>query len=154
MDRATSPTPCLGDRRHRVLPRFPHTAHGRQALSGRDFEDDDAGADAARVLLAFLDVEVEMRQQVGLVEQHDCRVVKHLRVFERFVLTFGDGKNGDLVVFPQVERGRTDEVANVFDQQHVQVVEVEALGAVHDHVGIQMAAGSGVANTGRRRRAG
>jgi len=107
-------------------------------------EDDDARAYAASILLAFLDIEISVRQQVDLVEQHDGRVMEHLGVLERFVFPFGDGKNDDLVVFSQVEGGRADQIADIFDQQYVKIVQVKVLGAVHNHVGIQMAPGAGV----------
>lgn len=114
------------------------------AVPGGYLEDNDSGVYPARVFPALFKIKIGVRQQIGFVEQHDGGVMEHLRVFERFILTFGDGEDDHLVVLTKVKGGRADQVADIFYHQQIQVVEVKIIGAVHYHVGIQMAAGTGV----------
>ena len=85
-----------------------------------------------------------MGQKINFVEKHDVGVVKHGRIFERLVLALRYTQNDNLVVFTQIERSRTDQVAHILDQENIQVFQVKILNCMADHMGIQVAAGTGI----------
>ena len=80
------------------------------------------------------------RQEVALVEQHDVGGLEHVGVFEGFVLALGDREDGHLVVFPQVEGGGADQVADVFDEKQRFLGRPQPFQRVADHVGVEVAA--------------
>ena len=65
-------------------------------------------------------------------------------IFKRLVLTLGYRKHNHLVMLTQVERSRTDQVADILDQQQIQMIKIKRFGAMHDHMGVQMTPGAGV----------
>ena len=66
---------------------------------------------------AGADVEIEMRQQVGLVEQHQVGGGEHVGIFRRLVLALGGRKQHDLVRLAEIERGGADQIADILDEQ-------------------------------------
>jgi len=64
--------------------------------------------------------------------------------FSGFVLAFGHRQYRHLVRFAQIEGCRTDQVADVLDQQQAVVGQCEFLHRVSNHVGIEMAALAGI----------
>ena len=76
-----------------------------------------------------VEVEVEVRQQVDLVDQHQLAGAEHQRVLERLLLALGDRGDHDPRVLADPELGRADEVADVLDHQQVDVVERQLAGS-------------------------
>ena len=68
---------------------------------------------AARVIEAGLHVEVYMREQVRLIEQHQLCRAEHVRVFQRFVLSFSHGQDHDFGCLAKIEQRRAYEIADV-----------------------------------------
>lgn len=119
-----------------------------------NLEDGDGRVDPAGHLPALGHVKIHVGEEVHLVEKHDIGGMEHLGVLERLVLPLGYGEDHHLVVLPQVEGSWTDQVPHILDEEEVQVGEVEMIDGMADHVGIQVAAGTGVyllhRNPGRR----
>ena len=67
--------------------------------------------DDVEVLLEALEVEVDVRQQVDLVDDDQLAGAEHERVLERLVLALGDRRDHDPRVLPDPELGGADEVA-------------------------------------------
>ena len=101
-------------------------------------------ADPCRVFLTLGHIKGQVRQQIHLVQQHQPGVVEHLGVFERLVLPFGHGEHHHLVGLAKIKGSRADQVADVLDKQDIQLIQIKGLSGMHNHMGIQVAAGAGV----------
>jgi len=77
------------------------------------------------VLTALLQVELEVREQVDLVHDHDVDGTEHHRVLERLVLALRDRIHHRPRVGTDIELGRAHEVADVLDHEQVEIVERE-----------------------------
>ena len=62
-------------------------------------------------------------QQVDLVDEHELAGAEHQRVLQRLVLALGDRADHHARVLADAELGRADEVADVLDDEQVEVVE-------------------------------
>jgi len=87
------------------------------ACGGRELEDLDGGVHTSGQLDAARDVELHVRQQVGLVEDHQLRGREHVGVLQRLVLALGHRQDRNLGGFAQVPHGGADQVADVLDEQ-------------------------------------
>ena len=87
------------------------------AGGGRHLQHLDAGVDAPRQLDAARHVELHMRQQVDLVQDHEPGGGEHVGVLERLVLALGDGQDRHLGALTQIPQRRADQVADIFDEQ-------------------------------------
>ena len=65
------------------------------------------------------------------------------RILERLVFTFRDAEQYDLGVFPEIVTRGTNQVADVFDEENVDVIEVPVRERFGDHAGIQMTCAAG-----------
>lgn len=83
-----------------------------------DTFDLDAGIDLARVGGKSIHVEIEMRKQVHLGDQEQVRTSDHVGVFQRLILALGHGDEHHAMLFAEVEHGRADEIADIFDEEH------------------------------------
>ena len=100
--------------------------------------------DPQRMGEADADVEIEMRQQVGLVEQHEIGGDEHVGIFERLVLAFGHRQHHHLVRLAEVESRRADQIADILDEQQRAWHELQRLEGVADHMGVEVAALAGI----------
>jgi hypothetical protein len=99
------------------------------------------------------DVEVDVGQQVGLVQQDQVGLPEHVRVLGRLVRALGDRRDHHLGRLAQVEQGRADQVTDVLDDQDRAARRVEYAQPVGHHGRVQMAACPGVdLHHGRARR--
>ena len=73
-----------------------------------------------------VEVDVEVRQQVDLVHDHEVAGAEHERVLERLVLALRDRRDHHARVLADAELGRADEVADVLDHEQVDLVERHA----------------------------
>ena len=87
------------------------------------------GCTASRFAEQAVDVEVEVRQQVDLVDQDELAGAEHQRVLQRLVLALGDRADHDPRVLADAELRRADEVADVLDDQQVDVAERQRPGS-------------------------
>ena len=132
--------PHLGQAVAQEIQPFAH------ALAARGGNADDANfrIDPAGVADGRVHIEIEVRQQVDLVQQHEARGAEHVGVFDRFVFALGHGQNRHLVRFPQIKGRRADQIADVFDQQQRILGQAQLFHRVSDHVCVEMAATAGV----------
>src|SRR5208282_6388654 len=93
-------------------------------------------------------------QQINLVQDQKLGTEKHGWVLQRLVFAFGHAENNNLCRFSQVITGGTDKVADVFDQQHVQVREIPVGKRFFDHASIEMAGSAGGYLPGRKAKTG
>ena len=119
----------------RPLKRAPRTLAAMAASQSRQRVDALARARADQHPLArrgaprrgcsrqLLEVEVQVREQVDLVDQHQLAGAEHQRVLERLVLALGDRGDHHPRVLADPELGRADEVADVLDHEQVDLVE-------------------------------
>ena len=124
-------------------PRAP----GVDAFTGTSARRDDGclGVDRAEIGEEQIEVEVEVWEQVDLVDHHHIDRPKHHRILERLLLAFGDGVHHRPRVLADVKLGRADQVADVLDDQQVELVERKAgeTGTDHDRVEVAFAAETG-----------
>ncbi|CAI8740595.1 protein of unknown function [Methylocaldum szegediense] len=93
---------------------------------------------------AALEVETQIRQQIDLVDQDQIGAMEHVRVFQRFVLALGDREHDHADRFAQIEHGRTDQIADVLDEQNAVIAGFQILHTMADHVRVQVAALAGI----------
>jgi hypothetical protein len=120
------------------------TRHPSLPGPGRDLEDPDRGVDPAGKGFAPRDIEIDMRQQIDLVEEHQIGMVKHGRVFQRFVLSLGHTQHHHFVMLAEIEGRGADQVTDVLDKQDIQTGKIEVFHGMGDHMGVEMAARSGI----------
>ena len=82
--------------------------------------------DGVEVRKVALEIEVEVRKEIDLVDDDELAGSKHQRVLERLVLALGDRGDHHAVVLADLELRRTDEVADVLDHEEVELVERRA----------------------------
>ncbi len=133
-----------GDPQQPVAPRLDSLAGPRaqhDPSRRRDAPDVD-------VVEQPVEVEVEVRQQVDLVDEHELAGAEHQRVLERLVLALGHRAHHHARVLADPELGRADEVADVLDDQQIDLVERQRRDRRADHVGVEVTlaaeAGAGV----------
>jgi len=91
------------------------------------------------VLATPREVEVEMREQVDLVQHDHVDGAEHHRVLQRLVLALRDRIHHRPRVGPDVELGRTHEIADVLDDDQVEAIERQAREARLHHHGVEVA---------------
>ena len=108
----------------------------------------DVGMHDVDVVEELVEVEVEVRKQVDLVDDHELAGPEHQRVLERLVLALGHRAHHHARVLADPELGRANEVADVLDQQQVDLVERQRGDRRAHHIRVEMAlaaeAGAGV----------
>ncbi len=85
-----------------------------------------------------------MRQQVGLVDDHEIGGAEHVRVLQRLVITLRHRDDDDLGLLPDVEERRAHEVPHVLDEQQRALARRQSLDRLLHHRGVEVTAGSGV----------
>ncbi len=124
---------------HPVQPRrHPLAAAGRQA------QDLQVGVHPPRVIHTAVHIKIHVRQQVDLVQQHQAGCGEHIGIFQRFVLAFGHRQDNHLGRFAEVEIGRTNQIADVFDEQNATFRQERLIQRVADAVGVEVATFAGV----------
>ena len=81
----------------------------------------------------------QVRQQIDLRNQHQVGLVEHDRVLQRLVLSFGDRQHDDVGGLAEVVDGRTHEVADVLDEQVVEIAPRQVVQRVVHHRGVEVA---------------
>jgi hypothetical protein len=83
-----------------VVPGHKSLSRSRGETIGGDVRVDGQG-----VFDRLVNIEVEMRQEIDLVDDHDAACAEHVRIFERLVFAFSHRKDGDLRL---LRPGRTE----------------------------------------------
>ncbi|MNI71091.1 hypothetical protein D3C73_1269480 [compost metagenome] len=73
-----------------------------------------------------------------------------MRVFQRFVFAFGNGKHRHFMTFAEVEARRAYQVTDVFNEQNTVVCQRQSRRGIGNHLCIKMAAFTGVHLDGGR----
>ena len=101
-------------------------AHHAFAGPGRDLQHGDVRIDRPRMLDAAADIEVEMRQEIDLGQDHHARGGKGVRIFQRLVVSLGHREDRDFVRLAEIEAGRANQVADILDEQDRIALERQA----------------------------
>src|SRR5581483_6103357 len=117
-------------------PGAPGVDAGARPAAGLD--DGRSGIDVGQVGQEAREVEVEVGEEVDLVDDDDVGGPEHHRVLERLLLALGDGVDHGPGVFADGELRRADEVADVLDQQQVEVGQRQAVQPGPDHGGVEV----------------
>src|SRR5271165_5807250 len=99
--------------------------------------------DASGILAGEVGFERNVGQQVNLGEQHQLGLEEDGRILERLVFAFGGAQQNDLCVFAEVVTGRANQVADVFDDQQVEVLQLPVFKMPADHLGVEVTGTAG-----------
>ena len=94
--------------------------------------------------LEFFEVEVDVGEEVDFVDDADGGFEEDFGVFEGFIGAFGGAADNDAEVFAEIVVGGADEIADVFDDEQVEVGEVGIFEGLGDHQGVEMAGAVGL----------
>jgi hypothetical protein len=108
-----------------------------------------AGSQGRHLPANRLQIEGDVRQQVGLGDDRHRGPGEDGRVLERLVVPLGHRQQGDLEVLPQVVGGRADQVTDVLHEQDVGGILLPGLDFLEDLTGIQVAGAAGQNLPGR-----
>ena len=111
----------------------------------------DAGVDGAEVAEKLLEVEVQVREEVGLVDEHEAGRAEHRGVLEGLLLAFDYRVGHHPNVLTDPELRRADQVPDVLYDENVDVVQRELGEAGADHVRVTGYAVSFPSSSKRRR---
>ena len=130
-----------GGRRQLVQLLFP----SRHALAAarRGLQHLEAGANLPQVVQRQRAVEADRFGEIDLGDHGEVGAVEDGRILERLVLALGHRQQHDAQVLAEVVARRTDEVADVLDEEHVERREVPAVERRTDHPGFQVTHGPG-----------
>jgi hypothetical protein len=109
----------------------------------RHAENRHAGADRFDATGRGVTIKFHSSGQVYLGEDGDVSAVENRGVLQRLVFTFGDGHKHEAEVFTEIIGGRADEIADVFDEEKIEAVEVPTFESGFDHGCFEMAEGAG-----------
>ena len=91
---------------------------------GGNLENRHTGVDLVDKANRRLTVVVEVGQQIDLVEKCGIAFTEHQGIFSRFVFTFGYAQHHHPYVFTDVEFSRADQIADIFDNEQIDRIEV------------------------------
>ena len=94
--------------------------------------------------MKIIHAEIDIGRKVDLVDNEHIQTAINVGVFVGLVVAFGHGSDKDVGVRAKLESGRADEVADVLDDDQIQILERQLCQRHFDHVGIQMAIATGV----------
>ena len=125
------------------------SAHAASRPTARCLERGDREHLNVRVELldaldALVEVEVEVRRNVDLVDEQHVADREHERVLQRLVVALRHGENHGVFHGAGVKLRRADEVADVLEDGEVDVLGAEALKALARHARVEVAHAAGV----------
>src|ERR1035441_1816476 len=110
---------------------------------GRRLNDPRIGGDAPDVGQCRVAVVTAGLGEIDLADEDHVRRLEHGRILQRLVFALGDRQQHDAQVLPQIVGGRTDEIADILDDQEVEVFQVKGLQGAAHHFRFEMADGAG-----------
>ena len=96
------------------------------------------------ILLKHIPPERHERQQIDLIQDQQVRFFDDVGVFGGFVVAASGAENADFGVLAKIKTDRANQVADVFDDQDVQLADIDFLHGLQDVMGFKMAAFAGV----------
>src|SRR6476659_2765328 len=112
--------------------------------SDRGTHDPDGWVDPLGQFDGRRRVEVHMRHQIELAEDHNVSRGKGIRVLDGFVGSLGHGQNDDTLRLAEVETCGTHEVADVLNEENAMLAKRQVRCRVPHRMGIEMATPPGV----------
>ena len=105
-------------------------------------EGGDTRVEDLHAALEVIHAEVDVGQQVNFVDDQRIHAAIGARIFVGFVVAFGDGCDEDGFVRAKFEVGGADEVADIFDDEQVELRQVKLFerAVQHDRVEVTIAA--------------
>jgi hypothetical protein len=67
------------------------------------------------------EIDIEVREKIDLCQQHQIGVLEHHRVLDRLVLALGDRQRDHVGRLTEIVDRRAHEVADVLDEEHVEL---------------------------------
>src|ERR1035441_2897715 len=110
---------------------------------GRRLNDPRIGGDAPDVGQCRVAVVTAGLGEIDLADEDHVRRLEHGRILQRLVFALGDRQQHDAQVLAQIVGGRTNEVADILDDQEVEVFQVKGLQGAAHHFRFEMADGAG-----------
>ncbi len=87
----------------------------------------------------LVQIEIKIRQDVDLIDDHRAAGLEDERVFERLVVPLRDGEDHQVQMRAGVKFRRTDKIANVLQNDQVEPRRVQLLQPLTGHPGVEMA---------------
>jgi len=113
------------------------------AGTGGKFKDLGDGARLADVAQSGLAVKPGSRLEVCLRDDDDVGRVKHRRVLQWFVFTFGNREEHHTQGFTEIKGSGANQIADVFDHQQIHRAEIQAFHRFRHHAGFEVAESAG-----------
>lgn len=85
------------------------------------------------------DVATQIGQQVDFVNDAQPGALEYIRILQGLVVTLGDAYDNHAPGLAQIEHGRTDQIADILDEEQRTCRQVERQECVVHHGGIEMA---------------
>ena len=106
---------------------------------GGDREDLHAGVALPRELRDLVQVKIKIRKHVRLVDDHCAAALEDERVFERLVVSLGDGQDHQIQMRAGVKFCRTDKIADILQNDEIQPLRSKLPQTLAGHGGVEMA---------------
>src|SRR5512134_884599 len=97
-----------------------------------------------RVPPDLLHVNIKIRRKIDLVQEKGGRFLKHQRILERLIMSFGNTEDHDLDVFSHFKFCWAYKITDILDKKEIKVLKRKLTEHLRDHVGIEMAGTSRV----------
>ena len=91
----------------------------------RDLKDRRVVIEGAKIAMELLKTKVGVGQQVRLVQHERANFVKEQGILGGFIVAFGDAQDADLGRLAKIELRRTRDIADVFNEQQIDPVQVQ-----------------------------
>jgi len=95
------------------------------------------------ILCCAFPVKLDGGGKIHLRENRDIAAVEEGRILQWFVIAFGDRLEDEADIFSQIVGGWAGEIADVFDEQEIEVGKVPAFEAGLHHGGLEMTESAG-----------
>src|SRR5258705_8174992 len=140
--KTTRGEPGVAKTREAIAQKLQNFLHAGSGFGG-DFEDLHPGPDTFDVTTSYGEIKVGGLAQIHL--GHDCHIgaVQDGRILQRLVFAFRSGEQDEAEFFAEVIAGRADEIADIFNKEEIDGVELPSIERCFDHLRIEVADGSG-----------
>lgn len=104
----------------------------------RKCKEDRLRIDIPDICLKLPQVHVARSCEVDLVDEDDVCLVEHDGIFFGLLGTLSNTADDDAEALPKIERSRTNEIANIFDNQQVELVDWKRVHRTRHHPRIEV----------------
>ena len=96
----------------------------------------------AEIASELLKVEIGVRYQIRLVQHERADLVEEQGIFRRLVVAFGHAEDADLYGLAEIKFGGTRDIADVLDEQQIDLIQIQFREASLDQRRFQVARAS------------